>query len=294
MHQNGPAVSILANLERVEAIDCARRLTRWLTREGVVVRLQVDLAKVLGDAASATTDAELNDAAFLVALGGDGTILAASRIASGRGTPILGIHIGGRGSVGFMAEMTPDQSQEAVRCALDGECRVDDRMRVGCQVWRNGVVVAEHSALNDLVISMPALARMLRLRISVGGTEIATYAADGVILATPTGSTAYSLAAGGPIVHPSLRALLLTPICPHSLNARTLIIGEDDVISVIVDPDTDAQPVLTVDGQLAVSLERGDEIQFRRAEEETHFLVMDGSSFYEKVRTRMRLGESIG
>ena len=294
MHQNGPAVSILANLERVEAIDCARRLTQWLTREGVVVRLQVDLAKVLGDAASATTDAELNDAAFLVALGGDGTILAASRIASGQGTPILGIHIGGRGSVGFMAEMTPDQSQEAVRCALDGECRVDDRMRVGCQVWRNGVVVAEHSALNDLVISMPALARMLRLRISVGGTEIATYAADGVILATPTGSTAYSLAAGGPIVHPSLRALLLTPICPHSLNARTLIIGEDDVISVIVDPDTDAQPVLTVDGQLAVSLERGDEIQFRRAEEETHFLVMDGSSFYEKVRTRMRLGESIG
>jgi len=288
-----PPVSLLANTDRPAAIECARQLCAWLDDHNVPLRLEERLAGRLGDGRRAVPEAELGDAGLLAALGGDGTILAASRVAAARETPILAVHVGGPGSVGFMAEWEPDQALAGLQCALRGDCRAEERMRVGATVWRDDAVVARHSALNDLVVSMPALARMLRLRVSVETTEIAAYAADGVIVATPTGSTAYSLAAGGPIVHPSLRALLLTPICPHTLSARTLIVEADQTLSVIIEGPTRAGPVLTVDGQLGEPLRAGDRIEFRRAPEVTRFLVLDGSSFYQKVRTRMRLGEGL-
>ena len=288
------AISVLANLSRTAAVAGAGDLCDWLAAEGYALQLPPALAVKLGREACSAEDEQLARARMVIALGGDGTILAASRIASRRETPILAVHAGGPESIGFLAETTPADARSAVECALAGNCRHDDRMRVACTVHRDGQVVAAQSALNEFVVSARALARMLRLRISVGDTEIATYAADGVIVATPTGSTAYNLAAGGPIVHPSLRAMLLTPICPHTLNARTLIVSDEQTLQTVIQPPIRDAAVLTVDGQVGVPLQAGDRLAFTRAAEMTHFLVVDGQNFYEKVRTRMRLGERIG
>jgi len=230
-------VGLIANTSRESALACARQLVRWLLGREVAVRLQPELAQRLGLPELAAEDEELAGADFIVALGGDGTLLKASRIATRAvaaslrpacaSAPILGIHSGGPGSFGFLTETTPEHAREAIAAALRGDYRLDERMMVGAEVIRGGAGVAQFAALNDLVIAKGALARMLKMRISVGDTFIATYAADGIIVATPTGSTAYSLAAGGPLVNPAVSLILLTPICPHTLNVRSLIIGAE-------------------------------------------------------------------
>src|SRR5206468_5680875 len=134
----------------------------------------------------------------------------------------------GPASFGFLTETTPARAIQALERVLDGQYRVDERMMVAATVQRDGHEAGSFSALNDLVIAKGALARLLKMEIHVGGTYIATYAADGIIVATPTGSTAYNLAAGGPLVHPTVRVIILTPICPHTLNVRSLIIGEEE------------------------------------------------------------------
>jgi NAD+ kinase len=167
-------------------------------------------------------------------------------------------------------------------------------MMVAATVHREGRHAGTFSALNDLVIAKGALARMLKMRIHVGGTFIATYAADGIIVATPTGSTAYNLAAGGPLVHPTVPVILLTPICPHTLNVRSLIIGEEEQARVVVVTDPRDMALLTVDGQVGFELRPGDVVEFARAACRTRFIVLDGANFYAKLQTRLRLGERFG
>jgi NAD+ kinase len=287
-------VGIMANAARGAAVECAGALARWLRERGAAVRVQVEVAEAAGDGWAEATEEELGQAGLLVAVGGDGTLLAAARAAAPHGTPILGVHVGGPASFGFMTETTPPGAQAAVEAALAGRYSVDERMMVGCTVYRDGQPVARHRALNDLVISKAALARMLKLRIAVSGTFIATYAADGIIVASPTGSTAYNLAAGGPLVHPTVQVILLTPICPHTLNVRSLIISDRETIEVEVEEDLREAPLLTVDGQVGFELKPGDRVQFHRAEFSARLVVLDGPNFYQKVQTRLRLGERFG
>src|SRR5439155_20949794 len=205
-----------------------------------------------------------------------------------------GVHCGGPASFGFMTDTSPAIADSALDCALAGEYEVDERMMVACAVYRGDDCVGRFSALNDLVISKAALARLVQLRISVNDTFIATYAADGIIVASPTGSTAYNLAAGGPLVHPAVRVILLTPICLHTLNVRSLIIGDGETIDVVVQTDPRDTPLLTVDGQVGFELRPDDRIRFSRAEFTTRLVVLDGANFYQKLQTRLRLGERFG
>jgi NAD+ kinase len=228
----------------------------------------------------------------LVALGGDGTLLAANRLASPHGTPILGIHVGGPASFGFMTETTPPHACEAMEAILAGRYRVETRLMVAVEVRRQGEPVARYHGLNDLVIRSQA--RMLKLRVSVAETYIATYAADGIIVATPTGSTAYNLAAGGPLVHPTVESILVTPICPHTLNVRSLLTPAHDTIHVGMETGERDVTLLTVDGQITFRLEPGDQIYFSRSEQQARFISLDGVNFYHKVHTRLRLGERFG
>jgi NAD+ kinase len=163
---------------------------------------------------------------------------------------------------------------------------------VSAAVERNGQQVARFDGLNDLVIR--AQSRMLKLRITVQDTCIATYAADGIIVATPTGSTAYNLAAGGPLLHPAIEAILLTPICPHTLNVRSLLVDVNHVIQAVLESGERDVTLLTVDGQVSFPLELGDAVRFYRSEHRARFVSLDGAGFYEKVQTRLRLGERFG
>ncbi|MBI3912120.1 MAG: NAD(+)/NADH kinase [Armatimonadetes bacterium] len=290
----GNEVGIFANCTREPAVRCAAALSDLLIGRGIDVRLEPELAARLGRPANARLPEEVGVSRFVIALGGDGTLLYACRMAAPHGTPVLGVHVGGPASFGFLTETTPARAAAAAEQVLTGHYRLDERMMVAGSVIRRGTEVARHAAINDLVIGKRALARMLKLRISVGESYIATYAADGIIAATPTGSTAYNLAAGGPLVNPQLKLILLTPICPHTLNVRSLIVGDDEVINVLVESERRDEPLLTVDGQVGYELEPGDLVRFHRADISTKLILLDGPSFYEKLQTRLRLGERFG
>jgi NAD+ kinase len=284
----------IVNPSREPAVQCAGELARWLQARGVSVRLQEGAASLIGLEALAAPDTAVGSADFVVAFGGDGTLLLASRLTAPYDTPILGIHVGGPASFGFLTESTPGRAAAALERMLEGRYRVDERMMVSAEVTRDGCPAGSFSALNDLVIAKGALARLLKLRIYVGDTFIATYAADGIIVATPTGSTAYNLAAGGPLVHPMVRVIVLTPICPHTLNVRSLIIGEEEKARVVVVTDPRDVALLTVDGQVGFELRPGDVVEFARAACRTRFIMLDGANFYQKLQTRLRLGERFG
>jgi NAD+ kinase len=296
----------VVNPAREAAVECAGLLAR-----GVGVRLQPAVAPLIGLEAHAAADAAVGaadfviapvDAAdhdvgatdFVIALGGDGTILSASRLTAPHDTPILGIHVGGPASFGFLTESTPQRAIESLERVLEGRYRVDERLMVSASVLRDGQPAGTFSALNDLVIAKGALARLLKMQIYVSDTFIATYAADGIIVATPTGSTAYNLAAGGPLVNPTVRVIILTPICPHTLNVRSLIISEEEKARVVVVTDPRDVALLTVDGQVGFELQPGDVVEFARAGCRARFIMLDGANFYHKLQTRLRLGERFG
>jgi NAD+ kinase len=283
------AIGILANCQRDAAVECSRVQADYLRERGLEVRLPRDLAHVIKEDGLGADEPELGRSDLIVALGGDGTLLAANRIASPFGTPTLGVHVGGPASFGFLTETSPSQVRDALDAVLAGRFRLEARLMVSAEVTRAGQSVAHFHALNDLVIR--AQARMLKMRVEVGGTFIATYAADGIIVATPTGSTAYNLAAGGPLVHPSVESILLTPICPHTLNVRSLLVGVDHVVRIRLENVNRDVTLLTVDGQVSSPLEPLDEITFRRSELLGRFVALDGADFYQKVQTRLRLGE---
>lgn len=296
-------VGLIANPRRESALACARSLIEWLRSQGVTVRLEATTGRQLGLVELVAEEARIAEGEFLVALGGDGTLLAASRIAASRVAaaqqrgepapppPILGVHCGGPGSFGFLTETVPACALERVAAALRGDYHIDERMRVAAEVLRGGEQAACFDALNDLVIGKSDLARMLKMRVFVGDTFIATYAADGIIIATPTGSTAYNLAANGPLVHPSVPLIILTPICPHTLNVRSLIIGDTEQARVVIDGDSRAAALLTVDGQVGFALRPGDTVRCFRAPVGTRLMLFDGDTFYKKLQTRLRLGE---
>ncbi len=287
-----PVIGILANCGRAAAVACARDLAACLSPRGVRLRLPADLAEALDEAEAAVPEEELGRVDLLVALGGDGTLLAANRVACAFGTPILGVHVGGPASFGFLTETTPTGACAALEAVLDGRGRIEERLMVEAVVRRAGEAVARFHGLNEIVVR--AQQRMLKMRVEVGETFIATYAADGIIVATPTGSTAYNLAAGGPIVHPSVETILVTPICPHTLNVRSLLVGARDPVSVELEGQERDVVLLTVDGQVGFPLEPGDRVHFCRSERPARFVSLNPANFYEKVQTRLRLGERFG
>jgi NAD+ kinase len=285
-------VGIIANCRREAAIECARDLHRHARQRGLGVCFLHDIAEALALLDLAADEAQLGCSQLVIAVGGDGTLLAANRAASPFGTPILGIHAGGPASFGFLTESTPAHAAAAIDAVLEGRFHIEERLMVAAEVTRPGETPRAYNGLNDIVIR--AQSRMLKLRVSAGGTFIGTYAADGIIVATPTGSTAYNLAAGGPLVHPSVETILLTPICPHTLNVRSLLVGAEDTIHVRAETGERDITLMTVDGQVSFQLQADDEVTFRRSSQRGRFVALDGPDFYEKVQTRLRLGERFG
>ena len=222
---------------------------------------------------------------ILVSLGGDGTFLRAARIAGDSGTPLLGINLG---SLGFLAEVRREEIDLAIGTMARGEHRLERRRRVAAGVSRKGEFLATLTALNDIVINMGATPRAIDLEVRIEGHQIGRYLTDGIIVATPTGSTAYSLSAGGPIVDPSVDALLLTPICPHTLAVRPLLLPESRELEVVLHGECSA--VLSADGQTHVQLAGGDILRFSRAEHPTYFVRLPGRSIYRIIQEKLNWG----
>lgn len=222
-----------------------------------------------------------------ITLGGDGTLLSVTREIAAQGVPVCGINLG---RLGFLAEIElPELSAKLEQLAC-GDYTVEHRLMLDAFVMRQGVLSRVSSALNDIVITKGVFSRMLRLELYVEDTFTANYQADGLIIATATGSTGYSLSAGGPIINPGLNVVLITPICPHTLSSRSLIISSEEEVRVnttMINTDI----VLTVDGQIIQQLKPGDEIIVKRAPFDAKFIKFAGKSYYENLRTKLWRGD---
>jgi len=217
-------------------------------------------------------------------LGGDGTFLFGAGLVSDHGVPLFGVNLG---SLGFITRFSRAQAVQALEAACDGRLPIDERMRLGVTVRsREGAVLEIRNAVNDAVISQPAMARLLDFETSLDGDHVTTYKADGVILSTPTGSTAYNLAAGGPILTPNLEAMVLTPICPHTLTNRPLVVKGSSVVVVRNVSPSPAQ--LTIDGQWGRPLSPGESIEVSKAQRPLR--LYGGSSFFAVLHDKLSWG----
>ena len=235
----------------------------------------------------ATTSAELLSAQVnaVIVLGGDGTLLHATRLFGANGVPIIGINLG---SLGFLTEVKLDGMYATLECLLSGKYEIEERMLLSVEVVRDDAVVSQYLALNDAVINKGALARIIDLEISVGAQPVLNTRSDGLIISTPTGSTAYSLSAGGPILYPTLEAVIIAPICPHSLTNRPLVIPERQELEVCLLRGQDV--MLTVDGQVGMPLLEKDCLRIHRAKETLKLLLPFGNSFFRLLREKLRWG----
>jgi len=282
-------VGILVNSARTEALEFAKQVVIWLEERGVAVCIEASAAQHIGCKELSCSEAELGSTDLIITLGGDGTILTASHVAAPKGVPILGVHMG---HFGFIAETHPGDLLPHLDEVLEGRAAIEERMMLRGEVIRAGNIVYGAVGLNDVVLTQGTVARMMLLETWFGGEEIATYAADGVIVATPTGSTAYALSAGGPLVEPTVRALLVVPICPHTLSARPLVIPCDETVSVTLRFER-GKALFSADGGTAFPLEPGDRVDVRRAEFTTRLITLGHASFYRKVRNRLLWAERL-
>lgn len=266
----------------------AGNLARWLLKNKKNVLLKKQTAHLIGMKKLSSAQYTFSD--LLVVLGGDGTFLSAARAAAPRETPILGINMGG---FGFLTETTPQNAKRALRRIFSGRFYIENRMMLQVCVYRNRKMLKSFCAFNDAVITKGVFSRLLRCDAWINNEYIASFPGDGVIVSTPTGSTAYSLSAGGPLADPRMSLLIVTPICPHTLYTRPLVVPENSVLTMRVFPKKEAreETMLTLDGQEGFSLKADDRVVIQKAPFVTKLVRVSKEGFYKKLRTKLKWGE---
>lgn len=262
----------------------ADELQEWLAGQGVYVVRKESPPPVPRVPYKTGEEAAPGDLSFMLVLGGDGTFLSAVRWAGDRPIPILGIKFG---EVGFLAETVEENLFSAVRQVLSGEFETEPRMRLSVKILRDGKRRAGETVLNDLVINKGALARLSAIKTYINDNYLTTYRADGLIIATPTGSTAYSLAAGGPVVHPRVPGILMTPICPFTLTNRPLIVPEGACIRIEL-PSGATDLLLTFDGQAGLEIDERDTILVEKGAHPIHMITFPGENYFDVLKAKLR------
>jgi NAD+ kinase len=262
-------------------------LVGWLHQRNVQVRLDEEAARYLERSDGLPREKVADGTQLIIVLGGDGTLLSAARALAGRIIPLLPVNLGG---LGFLTAITLEQLYPELERALHGEQRVVPRRMLHGDLVRDGKIVGSYEALNDIVIAKTQIARMIDLETHVDQQYVSTFKADGLIVSTPTGSTAYSLSAGGPIVYPVVAALCITPVCPHMLTNRPVLVPDDMVIEIVcLAGDGDA--FLTVDGQVGKPLMHGDRMVCRSSEHSVHLVRPPKLFFFDVLRQKLKWGE---
>lgn len=273
-----------------EAREIAAELGHVLRQHGCrLVALEEDVSALPAGAEAVSSERLGASIDALAVLGGDGTFLYGAGLVADHGVPLFGVNLG---SLGFMTHFGRSEAVAAIEAACRGRLAIEERMRLAVTIRSAGGAVGEtRNAVNDAVIAQRSIARLLDLEARLDGIPIATYKADGVILSTPTGSTAYTLAAGGPILTPDLEAIVLTPICPHTLTNRPLVVRADSRLSVTNSSGSDV--TLTIDGQWGRQLAMGDSIEVRKTERPLR-MYRPGTSFFAVLRQKLSWGERLG
>lgn len=281
-------VAIVCKSQKEELAHLLPELIAWLKARGYEPLLDEDGGLYCQDAPVVEREEMPRyDPALVIVLGGDGTLLSVARVFAATGTPILGVNLG---YLGFLTEIRLSELYPT----LEGWCNnchsLEERAMLHAEVCREGTEVSGFEALNDIVVSKSDMARMGEFAVGLEGKPVAQFRADGVIVSTPTGSTAYTLAANGPILTPDVDAMVVTPICPHLLTLRPIVVRGDALLTVHVQA-TPAQGLLTVDGQQVFALEPGDEVRCRRSQYTVKLVRLRESSFFEALRNKLSWGE---
>ncbi len=279
-------LGLFAKLHRLDFADELRDIVNWLEQNDcrpIVDQAVIDkfgLSELEG--VERTRIPELADA--VVVFGGDGTLLSVARLTRGHSCPILGVNLG---SLGFLTEVTLDRLYSDLRSLIDGDFRLEERSMLQAELKKKGAANGDlFHALNDMVINKAALARVITVDAFFGEQFIASFVADGIIVSTPTGSTAYNLSAGGPIVHPALESILITPICPHTLTNRPLIIPPNEEVRFLLRSGRDV--MLTIDGQVGVEFEEGDEVICTQSDDKVQLVRPSDKCFFDVLREKLK------
>ena len=258
-----------------------------LRERGIRVRCDEETAEYSAGVEGLPRAAVPDGTQLVILLGGDGTLLSAARAIHGRKIPLLPVNLGG---LGFLTAITAEELFGELDNALSGEMKLATRRLLSCEVRREGQRVSEYEALNDVVIDKVEIARMIDVEAFVDTLFVCAYKADGLIVSTPTGSTAYSLSAGGPIIFPTVEALAITPVCPHMLTNRPVVVPQSSVIELISRAKDDGA-YLTIDGQVGQSLKHGDVVVCRRSENMLHLFLPPRLKFFDVLRQKLKWGE---
>jgi NAD+ kinase len=282
-------VGIVSRPRREDIARVVPPLVEWLRAHGAEAVCDLETGQCIGALAGRTIDrTELpKHSDLLIVLGGDGTLLSAARLAVDRGVPILAVNLGG---LGFLTTVSQDELFSILEEIFANKHRISERVMLASEVVRGGSIIRQQMALNDAVLNKEALARIMDLELRVDGEYVTTYKADGLIVATPTGSTAYSLSAGGPIVYPIVDAFVVTPICPHTLTNRPIIIPDSVTIEIGFESGGN-NAFLTLDGQIGIELSQGDRVVLRRAPNRLRLVRPARKTYYEILRNKLKWGE---
>ena len=279
-------IGILAKPQLSNIESDLSQLVNWLKERGNEVLLDLHLGESLPDSDSTSRTRIAKEADFLIVLGGDGTMLGAARLVEQSSLPILGVNMGG---LGFLTETTIDDIYGSLEKVFAGAYYLDKRLMLQVGIYHQGKRMSEATALNDVVIAKGHLARMISTQISIDKTFMTNIRGDGLIIATPTGSTAYSLSAGGPILDPSLEVLLINPICPHTLSHRPFLTPSKGSIEVSLTSHNKA--VATLDGQIGIEMNPGDTVEICASEHRAELIRFPDRSYYDVLRNKLRWGD---
>ena len=276
-------IGLIINSYKEQIVQIGRQVITLLREQNVNVLAMGEEAEALAlNAVSAETFC--NEAQMVLVIGGDGTMLRAARTVYSKEIPILGIN---QGYLGFLTEVEVEHLDKAIAQLLSGNYQVERRMMLNAAVYRDGICIADVNALNDMVVTKGALSRIIRTELYLDEELVEQHYGDGLIFSTPTGSTGYSLSAGGPIVYPSIDVCIMAPICSHSLISRPVIFSPEHTLTVRME-SVSTPAMLTVDGQNGVELQQGDLIHIRKAEHDTCLLVLEQRNFFAVLQGKLK------
>jgi NAD+ kinase len=282
------SVAIVSKPDKPELSQVLPQLLRWVEQHGYKIFIDQETAAYHPPLGELVDRDEIGSRSpdFVIVLGGDGTLLSAARAVAASQIPILGVNLG---SLGFLTEVLLSDLYSALEKIDSKQCAVDKRAMLNARLMRDGKCLVDCQTLNDAVLNKSAIARLASFDIYVDGAFVSNYRGDGLIVATPTGSTAYSLAAGGPVLVPSVEALVISPICPHSLSHRPLVVHDSAEIEILVQSATD-QAFLSIDGQIGLPVKEGDRLICRKSPYCTHLFKLD-QAFFDVLRAKLKWGQ---
>ncbi len=279
-------IYLIVNPCREDAIQFASEIAEWLSEKGAQVYADPNISSLID--IPAANMAEISTVSLVIAFGGDGTLIGAANLCSLSGTPILGIYFG---RFGFVTQCDPSKAKEILQLFLDGNACIESRMMIQAELLREGRNLATIHCLNEAVLHRESAGRLLRFNVTVDDYFLTSYPADGVLIATATGSTGYNLSAGGPVVDHSLETLILSAIMPHTLSARPLLLLPTSIVTLSIEEGGDG--VLSCDGQSRLHLLPGDSVRIQRSPRVTHLVCVNKADFLVKLRTKLLWSRSL-